>query len=112
MRKPTETKAVRVGILEDVKPLSSEVGWLVIKAGLWEVTKVRVPVRIVLNTSDILEVCPSHLWVFALKLGPDPLILIKLNRVLPLFPIFLEPEFSDTMGLTCSWGHDGGGHCR
>ena len=83
MRKPTDTKAVRVSFLKDVEPLSSELHWLVIKAGLWEVAKVGVPVRKVLDTSNVLEVYPSHLWVFSLKLGPDPLVLPKLDRILP-----------------------------
>ena len=102
VRKSTDTKAVRVGFLKDLKPLSHELHGLVIKAGLWEVTKVRVPVRPVLDTSNILEVCPSDLWVLSLKFGPDLLILPKFNRVLPLFPIFLKPHSSDAMGLECS----------
>ena len=110
MRKPTDTKAVRVSFLKDVEPLSSELHWLVIKAGLWEVAKVWVPIRPVLDTSDILKVCPSDLWVLLLKLGPDFLILPNFNRVLPFFPIFLKPHCSDAMGLECGWGqgHDGG----
>ena len=79
MRKSTDTKAFWVSFLKDVEPLSSERHWLVIKAGLWEVAKVRVPVRPVLDTSNILEMCPSNLWVLSLKLGPDPLILPKIN---------------------------------
>ena len=79
VRKSTDTKAVRVGFLKDLKPLSHELHGLVIKAGLWEVAKVRVQVRPVLDPSNILEMCPSNLWVLSLKLGPGPLILPKFN---------------------------------
>ena len=79
MRKSTDTKAVWVSFLKDVNPLSSKPHGIVIKAGLWEVAKVRVPVRPVLDTSNILEMGPSNLWVLSLKLGPGPLILPKFN---------------------------------
>ena len=79
MGKSTNTKAVRVSFLKDVEPLPSELRWLVIQAGLREVAMVVVPVRPVLDTSNILEMVPGSLWVLSLDLGPDPLILPKFN---------------------------------
>ena len=75
MRKTTNTKAVRVILLKDSEPLLSELVRVGIEAGLEEAAVTRP----VLNTSNILEVFPSSLWVSPLQSGPYLLVTVNLK---------------------------------
>jgi len=75
VRKTTNTKAVRVILLKDSEPLPSEL----VRVGIWAGLKEAAVARPVLNTSNILEVFPSNLWVAPLQSGPDLLVTVNLK---------------------------------